>query len=57
VRFRRDEARDEALLGLECALPSRELKLAQPRGPRPGLWKRALGWIRSGFRARPTASV
>jgi hypothetical protein len=45
----------EALLGLECALPSRELKLARPGLPvRRPLWRRALGWLRS-LRERPGA--
>ena len=42
----------EQPLGVECALPSRELKLARPgmeRAPSP--WKRALNWLKSPFRA------
>ena len=49
IRRRSSSAQErEALLGIECALPSRELRLAhtEPQSKRP-LWRRALGWIRS----------
>ena len=44
----------EALLGLECALPSRELRLANTEAPivRRSLWRRAINWFRSGFGER-----
>jgi hypothetical protein len=41
----------ELPLGVECALPSRELKLARPGERTPSAWKRALNWLRSPFRA------
>jgi hypothetical protein len=46
-----------APLGLECALPSRELRLARTPAPvRASLWKRACTWVRSGLRRGPTAA-
>lgn len=55
MNARRYDARraqeQEALLGVECALPSRELRLAST-APTRSLWRRALGWLR-GFGPRP----
>jgi hypothetical protein len=57
MRNHRDAQRSsqerEALLGLECALPSRELRLArtEPR-VRRSLWRRALDWYRASGRTR-----
>ena len=53
---RRMQERD-ALLGVECALPSRELKLARTEPvPHRSLWRRALGWLR-GIGPRPGATA
>jgi hypothetical protein len=54
---RRSARRDQAdWVGLECALPSRELKLAQTPAPaRASIWKKALNWVRSGFGRGPAA--
>jgi hypothetical protein len=43
----------ELPLGVECALPSRELKLARPRVAEraPSAWKRAFNWLKSPFRS------
>jgi hypothetical protein len=58
VKSRRAGGQDSALtpLGLECALPSRELRLAQTPAPvRASLWKRACTWLRTGLRRGPAA--
>jgi hypothetical protein len=53
---RRSAANEAAPMGLECALPSRELRLAQTPAPvRSPLWKRALNWVRTGFGRGPAA--
>jgi len=45
-RARRRAQEREALMGLECALPSRELRLATPTPVRRSIWRRALAWLR-----------
>ncbi len=45
-RARRRAQEREALMGLECALPSRELRLASPTPVRRSIWRRALAWLR-----------
>ena len=47
----------EELIGVECALPSRELRLAHTApAPTRSLWRRALGWLRI-FGPRPGAAA
>ncbi|OFZ72529.1 MAG: hypothetical protein A2W04_08215 [Betaproteobacteria bacterium RBG_16_64_9] len=47
----------EAPLGVECAFPITEVRLAKPEGARPraSVLERALSWLRSAGRSRRIA--
>jgi hypothetical protein len=47
ISRRKSSLRDQSdWVGLECALPSRELRLAQTPAPaRASIWKRAFNWV------------
>jgi hypothetical protein len=47
----------EAPLGVECAFPNTELRLAKPESarPRPSVLGRALSWLRCAGRSRRVA--
>lgn len=54
--MKKAKAKELAPLGLECALPSRELRLARTPAPvRVTAWRRALNWVRSGLGRGPAA--